>query len=180
MIKREVELAIEMRKNGYTFRMIAEKFGVSKSTVGYALLKMGAHIRNRSKANCAKIKCTRCLKEKDISEFRLSNLQQSKFMCIECTDKEQHVLQLNRKGVSKEQYDNMLKNQNGVCAICSSPTGHWSKNKRRARLAVDHDHKTGNLRGLLCGNCNRGLRWFRDSKELLLKAVRYLESSSGG
>lgn len=65
-------------------------------------------------------------------------------------------------------YQYMLENQNGVCAICSNV------DKSGRALAIDHDHKTGFVRGLLCGSCNRGLGLFRDNPEILLKAAKYL------
>lgn len=55
------------------------------------------------------------------------------------------------------------------CAICGKPP--------RARLQIDHNHKTGKYRGLLCDNCNIGLGHFKDSPELLRKAIDYLKRS---
>lgn len=71
-------------------------------------------------------------------------------------------------GVSVEQYDAMLAQQNGGCAIC----GRQCSSGRM--LAVDHDHLTNRVRGLLCGQCNNGLGRFRDDVELLRKAIVYL------
>ena len=70
--------------------------------------------------------------------------------------------------MSLEEYDTKLQAQNGVCAICG---GHCVSGKR---LAVDHDHKTGKIRDLLCINCNGGLGKFKDNVALLLKAADYL------
>jgi hypothetical protein len=64
----------------------------------------------------------------------------------------------------------MLKDQNGGCAICYKPEGS-------RMFDVDHDHKTGEVRGLLCTSCNRVLGHAKDSVERLLAAARYLESS---
>lgn len=50
--------------------------------------------------------------------------------------------------LTEADYDRMLKQQKGRCAICRRPP-------RTRRLDVDHDHKTGRIRGLLCSNCNR-------------------------
>jgi hypothetical protein len=66
--------------------------------------------------------------------------------------------------------------QDGKCAIC----GVHEAYAPRKRLAVDHDHRTGAIRGLLCGNCNVGLGQFKDSPELLAAAIRYLEASAPG
>jgi len=63
----------------------------------------------------------------------------------------------------------MLKAQEGTCAICDGGT---SKN----HFAVDHNHKTGEVRGLLCAKCNKMLAQARDSVQLLLTAVDYLDN----
>lgn len=74
-----------------------------------------------------------------------------------------------RYGVSDEQYNEMLKRQHGRCAVCGGkPEGRWEL------LNVDHDHKTGRTRGLLCGPCNRGLGQLRDDPNLLMRAHSYL------
>lgn len=62
------------------------------------------------------------------------------------------VRQLKKFGLTEEQYDQMLVQQNGVCKICERPS-----RGRCSRLAVDHDHKTGKIRGLLCMVCNTRL-----------------------
>lgn len=69
-------------------------------------------------------------------------------------------------------YEQMLKAQNGRCAICqtSTPGGRFN------RFNVDHNHATGKVRGLLCGNCNRGLGYLKDNESILLKAALYLSN----
>jgi hypothetical protein len=57
-------------------------------------------------------------------------------------------------GITQAQYDEMLIQQEGVCAICRRPQSG------RNRLAVDHDHNTGKVRGLLCSMCNAALGWY--------------------
>lgn len=71
-------------------------------------------------------------------------------------------------GITQEQYDEMVRRQNGLCAICE----HAPIQKV---LVVDHDHKTGVIRGLLCDACNVGLGRFGDDPKLLRAALRYLE-----
>lgn len=78
-----------------------------------------------------------------------------------------HYNRKKRTGITKEQYATKLQEQLGVCAICGE-TG------TRA-LAIDHNHSTGQLRGLLCGKCNRGLGYLNDSSILLQKALNYLQ-----
>jgi hypothetical protein len=74
--------------------------------------------------------------------------------------------QLKLYGLTLEQYDALLAAQGGVCAICCKPS--------TIRLAVDHDHLTGRLRGLLCFRCNAGLGNFGDDTDALASAVAYL------
>lgn len=76
-------------------------------------------------------------------------------------------------GLSTSDYDRMLEQQGGVCAICNrEPT---ERNKAgMVMLNVDHCHATGKVRGLLCPLCNRGLGMFGDCKELLERAAAYL------
>jgi len=67
-------------------------------------------------------------------------------------------------GISVEQYEAMLKQQSGCCAICKKAPGE----NARGRLHVDHCHKTGKIRGLLCVKCNMALGWvetFKDAAE---------------
>lgn len=71
-------------------------------------------------------------------------------------------------GIELEEYEKMLQHQNGACKICKYSNGN-------KKLAVDHDHKTGKIRGLLCQSCNLGLGHFKDDQELLQLASLYLE-----
>src|SRR6058998_3423009 len=65
---------------------------------------------------------------------------------------------LKRHNITEEQYNVLLTAQNGCCAICEHPP-------KKKRLAIDHDHKTGSNRGLLCWKCNLGLGMWNDSAE---------------
>ena len=70
-----------------------------------------------------------------------------------------------RYGLTEEQYNTILAEQEGKCGIC----------KRYRRLSVDHDHKTGKNRGLLCSNCNSGLGLFEENQNVLTSAKQYLQ-----
>jgi len=76
-------------------------------------------------------------------------------------------------GVTLEWYREQLSKQNGVCAICKQPERAVIRGKVIS-MPVDHDHKTGAARGLLCTSCNRGLGLFKDSVDNLHAAVDYL------
>lgn len=77
-------------------------------------------------------------------------------------------------GITLNEYEKLYRSQNGMCAICHHP----EPTKGRLFLAVDHDHKTGRVRGLLCSKCNMALGSFGDSTEYLLSAVRYLRNAN--
>lgn len=79
--------------------------------------------------------------------------------------------QLNKYNISVEDYNLLLIKQNYVCAICHKQCIY------KPRLSVDHCHETGKIRGLLCGNCNTGLGKFKESKDIMLSAIRYLEEN---
>jgi len=81
--------------------------------------------------------------------------------------KEWRQRNLKRYGLTKSTYDEMLVRQSGVCLICLNPP-------IRRFLDVDHDHKTGVVRGLLCEKCNKGLGHFKDDPKLLIAAASYL------
>ena len=78
-------------------------------------------------------------------------------------------------GVDAARYQEMLREQGGVCAICSQrekTTGYASGKTKD--LAVDHDHVTGTVRALLCSACNTAIGLFNDDDKLLAKAQTYL------
>ena len=71
-------------------------------------------------------------------------------------------------GISLEQYEEMLRRQDSVCAICSGV------NANGRRLSVDHHHTTGVVRALLCFACNVAIGHMRDDPDLLRLAAAYL------
>jgi len=80
-------------------------------------------------------------------------------------------------GVTLDWYNQKLKEQDGVCAICKEPETAVIRGKTIS-MAVDHCHNTGAARGLLCTKCNQGLGMFRDKIDILESAVRYLKGSA--
>ena len=73
-------------------------------------------------------------------------------------------------GITLEDYNRMFEEQEGCCAICRK---HQSDIKRA--LAVDHDHETGEVRGLLCHKCNSTIGFANDDLEILSNAIGYLK-----
>jgi len=81
-------------------------------------------------------------------------------------------------GLTIEQYDEMLQKQNNVCAICQEPSLSLDPRTNKVRrLAVDHCHKTGKIRGLLCSKCNKGIGLFRDNPVLFANVIKYLQEN---
>ena len=76
--------------------------------------------------------------------------------------------------ITLQTYEQMYKDQNGKCYICNSD-GFALKNSIRTSLVVDHSHKTGKVRGLLCPNCNRALGLLKEDKERITKLLAYLD-----
>lgn len=113
--------------------------------------------------------CRCCQAEKPLSDFYYRKETDSyRTECKECVIERQRYKKL---GVCNTEYDKMLTQQKGVCAICSSTLN----SSRYTKLAVDHNHRTGKVRGLLCTSCNTALGLMKDSPIRLEKAAEYLK-----
>lgn len=93
----------------------------------------------------------------------------SSSLCYDCHRKrssEYHrdIYRYKKYGITKEEFDEMY---DGYCHICCVPI--------ERDCHIDHCHATGRVRGLLCNTCNKGLGLFRDSKNILREAIKYLE-----
>ena len=131
--------------------------------------------------------CLRCKKSKPTGDFYRDRSRPDGLLayCKACRDpvgsryaKSAHGIAVNRNnrlkrkfGIDSAQYDAILRKQMGVCALCRK------KCTSGKALAVDHDHNTGAVRGLLCYSCNTGLGKLGDSLESLRAAVAYLEAA---
>lgn len=121
-------------------------------------------------------RCPKCGEEKPLTSFHRSKRRKDgrQSTCADCMKIMRRTTQrgsdLKRKfGITVDQYDSILLSQNNGCAICGD-----SKNRGGNRLAVDHDHDTGRVRGLLCHRCNTAIGLFSDDIELLKSAIYYL------
>jgi|TARA_S200002703_G_scaffold53469_2_gene46232 hypothetical protein len=136
--------------------------------------------------------CSTCEEEKEFSFFVKSKGHKDGYhgVCKPCRNEQRRkrgrpgetpekVRQWNLKkyfGITPCDYDEILKSQQGRCAICRNLPTKKDKNV----LHVDHDHKTGEIRGLLCSSCNVSLGNFKDDVELLKEAIRYLNPEVAG
>lgn len=137
--------------------------------------------------------CSKCEKELSLSAFykRKSSKDGRVWSCKKCQAKRAALLHIEHKakdphhnqrkklkekyGLTLEEYDQMLEEQNGVCAVCHKPERVISEYGIVRRLAVDHNHTTGKVRGLLCQACNTTLGKVSESIEVLLQLAIYLE-----
>jgi hypothetical protein len=78
----------------------------------------------------------------------------------------------NKFGLTPQEYDRILEAQGGVCALCERPPTPGIS------LHVDHDHATGEIRGLLCMRCNNALGLFGEDPDLLKRAARYVTADA--
>ena len=136
------------------------------------------------------LKCSHCKLEKEETEFpKATNKARGyAWVCKSCKKEKKLAKQAsmttdewymqNRRywlkseyGLSLEDYNTMLKDQNHKCAIC----GTDEVDAFKSLLFVDHDHETGKVRGLLCHHCNTALGKFKDSTEILKQAIAYVE-----
>lgn len=118
--------------------------------------------------------CIVCGETKPISKFsaytkKSTGVKYVKNVCSYCKHRKRDIKK--KYGISMEDYDNMLKEQGGSCAICGSTVSY---NSRRNKFDIDHCHKTGKVRGLLCNKCNKGIGYFNDDVSLLTRALEYL------
>lgn len=88
------------------------------------------------------------------------------------SDKSRSYYLYRKYGVTLELFEKMSKEQDGKCAICFLEPG------KNQYLCVDHCHTTGNIRKLLCSNCNTGIGLLKEDPEILASAIKYLSQKS--
>lgn len=94
------------------------------------------------------------------------------------SNNKEHILNrslIRRFGIDLEQFKSLLASQGGVCAICEKPESVVDRRTGQVKnLSVDHDHKTGKVRGLLCHLCNTAIGKLGDDPRMISKALKYL------
>lgn len=128
--------------------------------------------------------CNICKNKKSFSEFSKSNAPRGdgyQYTCRECNtlekrkwyeqnqNKNRNTKYQKKFGISLNDALDILKKQKGLCGICKLPIEMGPKTH------LDHNHKTGKIRGFLCQKCNHGLGLFQDSEDFLKSAVKYLK-----
>lgn len=134
-------------------------------------------------------KCNKCALNKHRREFPLSNKKGRgvQGICKKCKAEWMRIDRIKRPdaykeadirksyGIDLDTYNKLAKFQGHVCAICGQ-----KERMRNRNLHVDHNHRTGIVRGLLCGNCNVGIGNLREDVNLLKSAIKYLEGGQSG
>jgi Autographiviridae endonuclease VII len=127
--------------------------------------------------------CSKCRIEKSVEDFHRSSTSKDgiQYTCKTCNKARLSTPEnverrkryawlacLKKFGITEDQYHGMFDRQLGLCAICHKP-------ENDIKLAVDHCHDTGKVRGLLCKRCNMGIGLLGDNPDTLISAAMYLK-----
>jgi hypothetical protein len=117
--------------------------------------------------------CRQCSLDRS-KEWRLKN-KDKVIANSRIQNKKQHLRKFN---LTQEDYNRLEIACGNKCSICLGSQTYKIKGQTR-RLDIDHCHKTGKVRGLLCSNCNRAIGLLKDDVKVLSQAIEYLKSYSG-
>lgn len=141
--------------------------------------------------------CTICKKEKPYGAFYNSKATKDgkSYRCKDCDSvarkdyhkkhyhsvREKHRVNSRKSlyGLSNEQFEGLLLSQDGKCKICCVTLDQsFGRHHKPNKLVIDHCHITGEVRGLLCTMCNKGIGLLQDDPETVMSAFRYLTDAS--
>lgn len=91
--------------------------------------------------------------------------------CDPCKEAKRNSRFKTKYGISLENYRDILDSQDGGCASCGV-----KPNPGEPRLAIDHNHETGQVRGVLCRGCNTALGFVKEDRNIMLALVKYIDS----
>lgn len=153
---------------------------------------MGKTRRKHDVQSGSKI-CSKCDINKEIGQYRLRDKKRGWYQswCRSCENKkaverrrskEQKIK--NREyflnyyyGISLDDYNSILKDQNNSCRICGLPDSEYFRGGKKMNLSVDHCHDSGVVRGILCSDCNTSLGRFKEDPYIISRAVSYLDGN---
>lgn len=152
LTKEQIEQLVGDYVNGESLGALLRQYKVSHSTVNWHVRKAG-------------------IKRRDTGRPRMHDRK---------ARRRQYLRSLKTEyGLPKTDFLRMYREQKGRCKICVTRIRTAKTAGDLATLHVDHDHRTGKVRGLLCPKCNHGLGKFQDSPALLAKALRYVCEARG-
>lgn len=166
----EIKPITEFSNNGkFHLRVYCKKCQKGIANQYYQKIK----IRNKDKVpyNNTFKRCPKCgkLKKRTKENWNKQDIRKDglRSYCKKCV-KEKNIK--SKFNLTIEQYNNILMKQKNKCKICGNKFGDKFK-----KACIDHNHKTGEVRALLCKSCNIGLGYFKDNSFILFKAIKYLE-----
>lgn len=186
--EQEITLVQEYQ-GGLSLERLALRFGCSAITARNTLLRRGVARRPcglRPNPIAPTKTCSSCLRDLPRKLFYRNGRRSSE--CCDCflgkqtarywsdSAYRENRLEMERRrrtGWGSGNFEAMWQAQNGLCAICQVPM--CRKGRAKNSVHADHDHSSGQTRGLLCSDCNRGLGCFKDSQANLLRAIAYLD-----
>lgn len=128
--------------------------------------------------------CSTCKEHKSADQYTLEKDVRCvggiamRSTCRPCTEfRKYKAFMKKRYGITYEEYEKLLKEQNNKCAICGSEDAQSIRTS--GKLFIDHCHTTNRVRGLLCSKCNYALGQFNDNVSLLQSAINYLNTNKG-
>lgn len=165
-----IEQVKQLYLEGLTLSEIGLKLGYSPGTInnhldraGVPKRRTGPQPRSLLSEDGKSKTCSSCGLEQPIDQFPLNTTGKFRSVCKSCKE---NTRRIRRYKLSSDEIQLLLKRQKYKCKICLKPLGKG--------YHIDHNHKTDKVRGILCGNCNRGLGLFYDDPNLLKKAEEYL------
>ena len=170
----QITRIIESYGSGVSGPKLAEMFGVSTCAI-YKILKRNGVKSRKTWAQTGERKCCKCGGVFPMSEFHGTR----EYWCKKCAsiyrkeNRNYDNYYTARYGITEDEYWDMIEAQDYKCAIC-----HKELAQEDGRMYVDHDHKTGKVRGALCRNCNSGLGMFMDDTTIMQSAIEYIKSKS--
>lgn len=168
---------------------IGAQLGCSKQSVAWALKKFAIPSRDRSESKLGRPSMTEWTPEMRASmtekqrvswqsRDRVSKRRGDNYH-PDAKERQRRAVRANRCGVTGVEYDAMLAQQNGLCLICGKPETALRADGSVKVLSVDHSHRTGKVRGLLCIRCNAALGLVNDDVQTLRSMLAYLDNHDG-
>lgn len=143
--------------------------------------KIADFYRQKSTADGYMYECKKCKnlnniknKQNNLAKYQQYDREWKRKHYQSCPNQYKERNLLKSFNLSLNDFYEMLEQQKGVCCICNQVEKVLGNNGKIKSLSVDHDHKTNQLRGLLCNNCNRALGLLKDDPLVLRNAVLYL------
>jgi hypothetical protein len=136
------------------------------------------------------LRCRSCLEDRPLNQFRKRIVNGREYYRRECRvcelesqarwrqENRRHIARYSKRyrckqrGITTEEYDRLVEQQNGLCAICGRPLGERGQ-------TIDHDHETGAVRGIVHSSCNLVIGNAGDDTRVLSGAIRYLARRKG-